>query len=66
MGITMFFQQKMTPTGGDPMQEKMMLIMPIMFTFFFLNFPSGLVLYWFVNNILSIAQQYWVNRHAAA
>lgn len=66
MGITMFFQQKMTPTGGDPMQEKIMLIMPVMFTFFFLNFPSGLVLYWFVNNVLSIAQQYWINRHAAA
>ncbi|MDR3557384.1 MAG: membrane protein insertase YidC [Syntrophobacteraceae bacterium] len=64
MGITMFLQQKMTPTGGDPMQEKIMLIMPIMFTFFFINFPSGLVLYWFVNNLLSIAQQYWINRHA--
>ncbi|MDR3569318.1 MAG: membrane protein insertase YidC [Syntrophobacteraceae bacterium] len=66
MGITMFFQQKMTPTGGDPMQEKIMLIMPVMFTFFFINFPAGLVLYWFVNNVLSIAQQYWINRHAAA
>ena len=66
MGITMFLQQKMTPTGGDPMQEKMMLIMPVMFTFFFINFPAGLVLYWFVNNVLSIAQQYWINRHAAA
>jgi YidC/Oxa1 family membrane protein insertase len=66
MGITMFLQQKMTPTGGDPMQEKIMLIMPVMFTFFFINFPSGLVLYWFVNNVLSIAQQYWINRHAAA
>ncbi len=65
MGITMFIQQKMTPTSGDPRQEKIMLIMPIMFTFFFINFPSGLVLYWFVNNILSIAQQYWINRNAA-
>ncbi len=66
MGITMFLQQKMTPTGGDPMQEKIMLLMPVMFTFFFINFPSGLVLYWFVNNLLSIGQQYWINRHAAA
>ncbi|MDA8308055.1 MAG: membrane protein insertase YidC [Deltaproteobacteria bacterium] len=66
MGVTMFIQQKMTPTGGDPTQEKIMLIMPIMFTLFFINFPSGLVLYWFVNNVISIAQQYWINRHAAA
>ncbi|MGC8494031.1 MAG: membrane protein insertase YidC [Syntrophobacteraceae bacterium] len=66
MGITMYLQQKMMPTGGDPMQEKIMLLMPVMFTFFFLNFPSGLVLYWLVNNVLSIAQQYWINRHAAA
>ena len=64
MGISMFLQQKMTPSTGDPRQEKIMLIMPIMFTFFFINFPAGLVLYWFVNNILSIAQQYWINRHA--
>ncbi len=66
MGISMFIQQKMTPSTGDPRQEKIMLIMPVMFTFFFINFPSGLVLYWFINNILSIAQQYWINRHAAA
>lgn len=66
MGVTMFLQQKMTPSSGDPRQEKIMLIMPVMFTFFFINFPAGLVLYWFVNNILSIAQQYWINRHASA
>jgi YidC/Oxa1 family membrane protein insertase len=66
MGVTMFLQQKMTPSSGDPRQEKIMLIMPVMFTFFFINFPAGLVLYWFVNNILSIAQQYWINRHAGA
>jgi YidC/Oxa1 family membrane protein insertase len=66
MGITMFLQQKMTPSSGDPRQEKIMLIMPVMFTFFFINFPAGLVLYWFVNNLLSIAQQYWINRHASA
>ncbi len=64
MGITMFLQQKMTPSAGDPRQEQIMLLMPIMFTVFFINFPSGLVLYWLVNNVLSIAQQYWINRHA--
>lgn len=65
MGATMFVQQKMTPTTADPMQAKIMLLMPVIFTFMFLNFPSGLVLYWFVNNLLSIAQQYQVQRTAA-
>jgi len=60
MGVTMLLQQKMSPTTGDAMQAKMMLFMPIIFTFMFLNFPAGLVLYWLVNNILSIAQQYMV------
>ncbi len=64
MGVTMFLQQKMSPTTGDAMQAKMMLFMPIIFTFMFLNFPAGLVLYWLVNNILSIAQQYMVMRKA--
>ena len=62
MGATMFMQQKMTPTAGDPAQAKMFLLMPVMFTFFFLNFPSGLVLYWLVNNVLSIAHQYYMNK----
>ncbi|MCX7823737.1 MAG: membrane protein insertase YidC [Syntrophobacterales bacterium] len=62
MGATMFIQQKMSPSPGDPRQEKIMLLMPIVFTVLFINFPSGLVLYWFVNNILSIAQQYWIER----
>ncbi len=61
MGATMFVQQKMTPTAGDPAQAKMFLLMPVMFTFLFLNFPSGLVLYWLVNNVLSIAHQYYMN-----
>jgi len=65
MGASMFIQQKMTPTGGDPRQEQIMLLMPVVFTVFFINFPSGLVLYWLVNNVLSIAQQYWINRRAA-
>ncbi len=62
MGVTMFMQQKMTPTAGDPAQAKMFLLMPVMFTFLFLNFPSGLVLYWLVNNVLSIAHQYYLNK----
>jgi YidC/Oxa1 family membrane protein insertase len=63
MGATMFIQQKMTPTAGDPAQAKMFLLMPVMFTFFFLNFPSGLVLYWLINNVLSIAHQYYMNKY---
>lgn len=64
MGVSMFVQQKMTPSGGDPRQEQLMLLMPVIFTVFFINFPAGLVLYWLVNNILSIVQQYWINRYA--
>jgi YidC/Oxa1 family membrane protein insertase len=63
MGISMFAQQKMTPSSGDPRQEQIMLLMPLIFTVFFINFPAGLVLYWLVNNILSIVQQYWINRN---
>jgi len=62
MGATMFIQQKMTPTNMDPVQAKMMLALPVVFTFMFLNFPSGLVLYWLVNNILTIAQQAYINK----
>jgi YidC/Oxa1 family membrane protein insertase len=64
MGITMFMQQKMTPTMGDPRQAKMMLFMPIIFTFMFLNLPSGLVLYWTVSNVLQILQQKLMDRPA--
>jgi len=64
MGATMFLQQKLTPSPGDPMQAKLMLFMPIVFTFIFLNFPAGLVIYWLVNNVLSIAQQWWLTRKA--
>ncbi|KHK03374.1 membrane protein insertase YidC [Desulfovibrio sp. TomC] len=60
MGATMFLQQKMTPAPGDPTQAKVMLFMPVIFTFMFLNFPSGLVVYWLVNNVISIAQQWWM------
>ena len=62
MGATMFIQQKMTPTNMDPVQAKMMLALPVVFTAMFLNFPSGLVLYWLVNNILTIAQQMYINK----
>ncbi|MCH5277906.1 MAG: membrane protein insertase YidC [Desulfovibrionaceae bacterium] len=62
MGATMFLQQWLSPAMGDPTQRKMMMFMPLIFTVMFINFPSGLVLYWLVNNILSIAQQWWTLR----
>jgi YidC/Oxa1 family membrane protein insertase len=62
MGASMFVQQLMTPSGADPTQQRMMLIMPVVFTFMFISFPSGLTLYWLVNNVLTIAQQYTINR----
>jgi YidC/Oxa1 family membrane protein insertase len=62
MGGSMFLQQKMTPTSADPTQAKIMMFLPIIFTFMFLNFASGLVLYWLVNNLLSIGQQYLINK----
>ena len=62
MGASMFVQQKMTPVMGDPRQAKMMLFMPVIFTFMFLNLPSGLVLYWTVSNVLQIAQQKYMER----
>lgn len=60
MGISMLIQQKLSPTSPDPVQAKMMLLMPVMFTGFFLSFPAGLVLYWLVNNCLSILQQWYI------
>ena len=66
MGGSMILQQWMTPmTTGDPVQQKMMMLMPVVFTVMFVNFPAGLVLYWLVNNVLSIAQQYWYNTQQA-
>ena len=59
MGASMYLQQKLSPSVSDPFQAKIMNLMPIIFTILFINFPSGLVLYWFVNNILSIGQQYF-------
>ncbi|MBD9426020.1 membrane protein insertase YidC [Pseudomonas sp. PDM15] len=66
MGATMFIQQRLNPTPPDPMQAKVMKLMPIIFTFFFLWFPAGLVLYWVVNNVLSIAQQWYITRQIEA
>ena len=70
MGVTMFLQQRMNPPAADPMQQKIMMFLPLIFTVLFLNFPAGLVLYWLVNNVLSIAQQQMMIRklkgHAAA
>lgn len=63
MGATMVIQQRMTPSTGDPTQAKMMMFLPIIFTFLFLNFASGLVIYWLVNNVLAIVQQYFTNKY---
>ena len=66
MGASMFLQQSLSPVMGDPMQVRMMKMMPIMFTALFLFFPAGLVLYWLVNNVLGIAQQWMVIRRTEA
>lgn len=62
MGASMFIQQWMSPAIGDPNQRRMMMLMPLVFTVIFVSFPAGLTIYWFVNNILSIVQQYMINR----
>lgn len=62
MGATMVIQQKMTPTTMDPVQAKIMLVLPVFMTFLFVNFPAGLVLYWLINNVLTIAQQVLTDR----
>jgi len=62
MGASMFIQQKMSPPMGDATQAKMMMLMPLVFTVLFINFSSGLVLYWLVNNIISMAQQYYIQK----
>lgn len=66
MGLSMLVQQRMTPAPPDPVQAKVMMALPIVFTFLFLQFPSGLVLYWVVNNILSILQQWYITYRFAA
>jgi YidC/Oxa1 family membrane protein insertase len=63
MGVSMFIQQRLNPAPPDPIQAKVMMSLPFVFTVFFAFFPSGLVLYWVVNNILSIAQQWHITRN---
>ena len=63
MGISMFVQQRLNPPPPDPMQAKIMMLMPLIFTVMFANFPAGLMLYWFVNNTLSFMQQWYVMNH---
>jgi YidC/Oxa1 family membrane protein insertase len=65
MGASMLLQQKMSPPMGDSTQAKMMMLMPIVFTFIFINFSSGLVLYWLINNIFSMGQQYYISKKYA-
>ncbi|MEW8381155.1 MAG: YidC/Oxa1 family membrane protein insertase, partial [Candidatus Thiodiazotropha taylori] len=62
MGVSMFVQQKLNPAPPDPMQAKIMMSLPFVFTIFFAFFPAGLVLYWVVNNLISIAQQWYITR----
>ncbi len=66
MGISMFIQQRLNPAPPDPIQAKVMMALPLVFTIFFLWFPSGLVVYWVVNNVLSIAQQYVITKRVEA
>lgn len=65
MGASMLIQHRLNPTPMDPIQAKVMMALPIVFTFFFAFFPSGLVLYWVVNNVLSVAQQWYITRYVA-
>jgi len=65
MGVAMFVQQKLNPAPPDPIQAKVMTILPVMFTGFFAFFPSGLVLYWLTNSVLSVIQQWNINRKMA-
>jgi YidC/Oxa1 family membrane protein insertase len=62
MGVSMFVQQKLNPAPVDPVQAKIMMSLPVVFTVFFAFFPAGLVLYWVVNNLLSIAQQWAITK----
>jgi len=66
MGLSMFVQQRLNPMPMDPVQAKVMMALPVVFTIFFAFFPSGLVLYWLTNNVLSIAQQWVINRRLGA
>ena len=65
MGLTQFLMTKLNPAPMDEIQKKVMMFMPIVLIFIFINFPQGLVLYWVVNNILTMAQQWHINRKYA-
>ena len=64
LGASMFLQQRMSPQAGDPAQQRVMMFMPIVFTFMFIGFPAGLTIYWLTNNLLTIAQQWFMLRAA--
>jgi YidC/Oxa1 family membrane protein insertase len=66
MGLTMFLQQKLNPAPPDPIQAKIFMFMPVLFTFMLASFPAGLVIYWAWNNILSVAQQWVIMKQTAA
>ena len=66
MGVTMLIQTRLNPTPMDPMQAKIMMILPLIFTVMFAVFPAGLVLYWVINNTLSILQQWYITKHVLA
>ena len=66
MGVTMYIQQTLNPSAGDPIQDKVMKVLPVLFTFMFMMFPAGLVLYWTVNNIMSVGQQYIIMKKMKA
>ena len=66
MGISMFLQQKISPASADPTQARIMMLMPVIFTVFFASFPSGLVLYWLTNNVISILQQWYITKKYTA
>jgi len=65
MGLSMYIQQKLSPTPPDPIQAKVFMFLPIFFTILLANFPSGLVIYWFFNNVLSIAQQSYLMKFSS-
>lgn len=62
LAVTMWLQTHFNPPAGDPMQQKMMKILPLVFSIMFFFFPAGLVLYWLVNNLFTMAQQWWINK----
>ena len=66
LGASMYLQQKLSPQAADPMQQRIMMLMPLIFTVMFVSFPAGLTIYWLTNNLITIAQQWWMLRGAPA